>query len=211
MEVISEVPGRRLVQVRLDDCCLFLSPKEAFKVFPGELLGVWRELSKKSKTLHYHALFISDDKLTKKQYEPFIKQVTKSNTSRSSKCVKFYSSRNFANGESFQYYIGYCSKCNDPIIDYPDSDLCRKEYERVNVSKSNDAEFKGFIAKRLHEGSQDHEIDSVICDWYQQQGTQHNVLICDQRFWQVQAFINPTKHKERMMSAMSRYRNKMLS
>lgn len=200
MEVKS-IPGKRLVQVRIDHDSLFTNPHNTFNLFPGECQGAWRETSKKTKKLHYHAMYVVDESIKRVTYESVLKKVLKADAPQSGKCIKFYNSRNFNNGETFAYYIGYCSKCQDPIIDNPNVAQYLEIYQKVNLEKSSDEVFKDFVLKRLTDKSTDEQIVQVICEWYQYQGTQHSPLIGEQRYWQVLALINPDKHSVNYVSA----------
>jgi len=214
----TESKGLRLVQLRVDHEWL-KNPENigtqsvipAYRM-PGEFLGCWRETGRRTKKLHYHMVYIVPDKFKKKDWAPRWQHILKPDAPDSCKAIKFYNSKNFNNGENWAYYIGYCAKCNDPMgIDFQYSNECREQYELICREKGSDEHFKSFVLKRLTETSTDHDIHIVIVDWYQQQCTQHNVLIMDQRYWQILALISPDRHKARAISALQSYQNKFLS
>jgi len=211
--LVDDIKDYRLVQVRLDHESLKFksNPEHLLRTnFPGEFLGCWRETSRIKKKLHYHIMYIVNKSHKKTDWNYALKHLLP-DAEPSAHAIKFYNSKNFKNGETFAFYIGYAAKCSDPIgTEFQHAEECRSEYERVCKEKGSDEQFKSFVLKRLKEDSTDREIYVAIVDWYQQQATQHNVLIMDQRYWQILSLINPDRHHVKAVAAIQSYQNKFL-
>lgn len=197
----------RLYQFRFDHDALnpMLTDMNILRNYCSDdmFLHVGRETSVKTKKLHYHAIILTEIKkcdLTEK-----LKKFLKPDAQPSQHAIKLYNSKHFNNGETFGYYIGYCAKGHDPIKEVADSETYVSLYDEITCKKGSDEYFKSFIKKRLNSDSSDLAIREAICDWYIQQATQHNILICDQRFWQIKAMLSPADYKKRMMAQMANY------
>lgn len=205
--IASSGDKQRLVQFRIDHDALlpYFQDMNVFgcAVNDDMFLHVGREVSTRSKKLHYHAIILTEK--PKPELTKFLKRFISDDASASQHCIKYYNSKHFKNGETFGYYIGYCAKGLDPIKAIPDHENYVSLYDEITCKKGSDEYFKSFIKKRLNSDSSDLAIREAICDWYIQQQTQHNILICDQRFWQIKAMLSPADYKKRMMSQMANY------
>lgn len=199
---------RRLIQIRIDKIALtpFFQDERFLteEVFPLDLLHVGKELKPTNKAVHYHIIGYFTAKqnhkalITKKLQQKLLVNTPPSN----SFSVKVYCGKDFKQGESPEYYIGYCAKGHDPI--FPASNLthCLEVYEQVKKDKGNDEYFKDFILKHLTPNSTKSEIIKCCMEWYKKNQTQHSPLIVAQRYWQVLTIIQPEVYDSQMYSSV---------
>ena len=214
--LVSDLGDSRLVQFRVDhyelkeytrDNIHKFFPEDDWlnniKYTPGEVIGMWRETSKKGK-LHYHALLIvKDQPKLKDAFNHLKKLVLRPGASKDATAVKIYNSRNMKD-RNIAYYIGYCSKCDDPIIPFSYRDECYAEYERINKALGNDDYFKSYMLKHMSEHPTDQEILDMLKSWYKDKFTDHSPLIISQKYWKVLSFMDPDKYDKQMDLAVKK-------
>lgn len=170
---------------------------------PGELIGLWRETSRKGK-LHYHAiLIVKDQPKLKDAFAPLKKRILRRGAPKDACAVKIYNSRNMKD-RNIAYYIGYCSKCDDPIIPFEYRDECYAEYERINKALGNDDYFKSYMLKHLSNEPSDQEILDMLKAWYKDKFTDHSPLIISQKYWKVLSFMDPDRYDQQMDIAVKK-------
>lgn len=199
---------RRLIQIRIDKVALnsFFQDERFLteEVFPLEVLHVGKELKPSNNAVHYHIIGYYTAKqnhkalITKKLQKKLLVNTPPSN----SFAVKVYCGKDFKQGESPDYYVGYCAKGHDPILSNSDIEHCIEVYESVKKSKGNDDYFKDFILKYLTPDSTKKEIILCCMEWYKKNQTQHSPLIIQQRYWQVLTIIQPDVYDSQMYASV---------
>lgn len=206
----TESKGYRLVQLRVDNEWLKypenIGTQSVIPQYrmPGEFLGCWRETGRRTNKLHYHSMFIVPDTFKKKDWAPKWLHILKPGSPDSCKCIKFYNSKNFTQGRNWAYYIGYCAKCNDPMgLEFPYSQECRNEYDRINKETGSDDYFKSYILKRLNSESTTSQIIEVCRQWYLDNFKDHDPLKVSQKYWKVLGLLDPNRYHNQMELAVN--------